>query len=288
MNGDKSLTDKRHLSSLKRGLAALSILNLEDRLTPTQLSRRLGVPRTTAHRILQTLVAEGYVIHDGASRSYHLGSEVRRLAQGFNRDSLVAEVARPALRALCAQLLTPVGLAAPRGHDIVIQVSMDYEAPLALNRLPEGTAFPVTYGPSGHLFLAHCDPDLRRQIVAGAALSPAARRPSPPRPPGDAELRRIRRRGYALSVSRDANIAEGVLATPIYLDGTFIASIHLRFMKRVVSPASAVERYLQPLLASARQIEQTLSSVLKAAPELYGAIQRPLLAPAGFILPPDA
>lgn len=275
--GRTTLSEKRHLSSLKRGLAALSLLNVEERLTATELGRRIGIPRTTAHRILDTLVAEGYVVHDRTTHSFRLTSQIRRLAQGFSRESLVAEIARPVLRALCHELLTPVGLTTPRGHDVVIQVSMDYEAPLALERLPEGTAFPVTYGPSGHLFLAHCEPDLRRQIVAAAASSPSARRAVPPAAPADAELERIRTQAFALTVSREPRLAEGVLAVPLYLDGQFIGSVHLRFMKRVYSASAALERYLPPLRAAACDIERAMTTVLQAAPELVRAVR-----PAGL------
>jgi DNA-binding IclR family transcriptional regulator len=271
------LKSKRHLSSLKRGLAALSLLNVEERLTATELGRRIGVPRTTAHRILDTLVDEGYVVHDRTSRAFRLGSQVLRLAQGYSRDSVLADIARPALRALCRDTLTPVGLAAPRGPDVIIQVSMDYEAPLALERLPEGTSFPVTYGPSGHLFLAHCELSHRRQLVAAAACSPSSRRSVPPAPPGDAELEIIRDRGYALSVSRDKRLGEGVLAVPLFCDTRFVASVHLRFMKRVYSPAAALERYLPPLRATAAEIERSMSAVIEAAPELGSAIQPRLL-----------
>lgn len=267
---------KRHMSSLQRGLNALRILNLVDRITTTELGRRLGVPRTTAYRILDTLVAEGYVVREAHSRGYQLTVQVRRLSFGFNRDALIADVARPILREMCGTLFTPIGLATPVRHEIVIQVSLDFEAPLALERLPEGTSFPVTYGPSGHLFLAHCDPELRRDLIEGAAHAASSRGLTIQPVPMNADLKLIRERGYALSIRHDSGSPEGILAVPVYLQGAFVASVHLRFMKRVISPGDALTRFLADLQDGARRIERELEHRLLHTPQHFEQFAQPL------------
>lgn len=266
---------KGQLSSLKRGLAALTMLNTKDRISALALSKKIKVPRTTAHRILDTLVAEGYVIHDLPSHSYRLAGKVRRLSHGFDRDSLTAEIARPILRTFCQQLMTPLGLATPVGGDIMIQVSLDHEAPLALARLPEGTSFPLICSASGHLFLAHCDIALRRNIVAATSLSAKAAECG--LPPTDSELDQIRANGYAWRVNPHPDSQEGVLAVPVYSGGAYAASVHLRYMKRLLAPSAAIERYLSSMQRAAGEIEAALDQALGEPEGLFSTVSGPLL-----------
>jgi DNA-binding IclR family transcriptional regulator len=254
------MSDKRHLSSLRRGLSALSLLNYHGRVTTTQLARHCGVPRTTAHRILATLVDEGYVVHNEASHCYSLSSQVRRLASGFSRDGLVSEAGRPVLQRLCKQFMMPSGLTTPVGGDMVLQVSTDFEAPLALGRVPEGTAFPATYGPSGHVYLAHCGVEQRRQIVALAALSSGSfvSLYRPPLPTDDL-LDIILDRGYAVGLGAEPGCREGLIAVPVLFNGAYIASLTLRFMNRVHSVGTILERHLPVLRSAAEEIEDELN-----------------------------
>jgi DNA-binding IclR family transcriptional regulator len=239
------MSDKRHLSSLRRGLSALSLLNYHGRVTTTQLARHCGVPRTTAHRILATLVDEGYVVHNEASHCYSLSSQVRRLASGFSRDGLVSEAGRPVLQRLCKQLMMPSGLTTPVGGDMVLQVSTDFEAPLALGRVPEGTAFPATYGPSGHVYLA---------LSSGSFVSLYR----PPLPTDDL-LDMILDRGYAVGLGAEPGCREGLIAVPVLFNGAYIASLTLRFMNRVHSVGTILERHLPVLRSAAEEIEDELN-----------------------------
>ncbi len=268
------MSDKKHLSSLKRGLRALHFMNYAGRMTAAELAREIKVPRTTAYRILETLVSEGYVAHDPIGHSFYLVSRVRQLAYGFNRDDLVSEAARPFLHDLCKKVLMPVGLTTPVGTDMVIQVSTDHEAPLALVRLPEGTSFPVTYGPTGHLFLAHCSEELRRRIIALSLTHPSvsAQRLPPGDTPGDAYLDSLRRKKFAIGLGVGSQIVEGLIAVPVTFKGTYAASLYMRFMKKVLSPEVVIARHLPDLTATAAAIEHRLNAMADEAPGLYDGI----------------
>ncbi len=268
------MDEKRHLSSLRRGLETLRILNVRNHLTGSELAAHLKIPRTTAHRILETLANDGYVIHDETNHRFYLSSKVRHIAFGFNRDSLLAEVARPVLQALCRETLMPVGLTSPVGQQMVTQVSTDHEAPLALDRIEEGKTFPLMLGASGYIYLAHCAKDVRDKLISTAILSTPQSKSSAP--PSDAEFDRIRSNKYAFSPSREG-WAEGLVAVPIYLNDEYVAGIHLRFMKRVLTKANVLQSLLPKLQAAALEIERRVSAMIHEMPELYSHIKGPLL-----------
>jgi DNA-binding IclR family transcriptional regulator len=141
--------------------------------------------------------------------------------------------------------------------------------------LPEGTSFPVTYGPSGHVYLAHCSREVRREMIEAAESSPTTNRLGAGVAPSDDELDRILADGYGLRVPPD--LSEGVLAVPVYFGGAYVGGIHMRFMKRVLSRATVISRYLPRLQQAARDIESHLATQISETPALYNGIDSPLL-----------
>ena len=268
------MDEKKHLSSLRRGLEALRLLNIRDHLTGSELAAHLKIPRTTAHRILETLASDGYLIHDEVKHWFHLSTKVRHIAFGFNRDSLLAEVARPVLLSLCRETLMPVGLTSPVGQQMVTQVSTDHDAPLALDRIEEGSTFPITIGASGHIYLAHCAKDVRDKLIATAVNT--AKPKSAYLPPSDAEFDRIRSNQYAFSPPYEDG-REGLIAVPVYLNGGYVAGIYLRYMRRVVTKNTVIQVLLPKLRSAAIEIERRVTTMIQEMPELYSHIEGPLL-----------
>jgi DNA-binding IclR family transcriptional regulator len=265
------MTDKQYLNSLRRGLETLSILNVKDSLTGSELARRLNIQRTTAHRILETLASEGFVTHDLEGRCFRLSAKVRHIAFGFNRDGLVSEIARPILQSLCRETSMPVGLTTPVGPSMVIQVSTDHDAPLALEQVREGATFPLTLGASGHIFLAHCTREVRTALLANCTTNdPNAISATTL---SDEEFDRIRRLGYAISPAR-AQWIEGLVAVPVYLEGEYVASAHIRYMRRVVGEARVVQTLLPKLRTAVAEIELQLAGQAHKIPTLFTSISR--------------
>lgn len=54
-------------------MRTLRLLQRHGRITVTELSANLGVGKSTAHRILQTMVDEEFVVRDPVKRNYHAG-----------------------------------------------------------------------------------------------------------------------------------------------------------------------------------------------------------------------
>ena len=54
------MTSTRPIRALIRGLDALTILNLKDGVTVSEVAQEIDLPRTTTYRILETLCHAGY------------------------------------------------------------------------------------------------------------------------------------------------------------------------------------------------------------------------------------
>ena len=83
----------RPIRALMRGLDALTILNLRDGATVSEVVQEIRLPRTTVYRILQTLCDAGFVYRDPVDDRYRLTVLVRGLSDGFDDEHWVTQIA---------------------------------------------------------------------------------------------------------------------------------------------------------------------------------------------------
>ncbi len=108
------------LTSLDKAIDVLE--HLHDAGAPrgiTEIANALGVPKSSAHRLLKTLVRRGFAEQDAAGR-YHSGPALIALGLGALDREPIAALARPVLESEAASLGETVFLTAPRGREIVV------------------------------------------------------------------------------------------------------------------------------------------------------------------------
>jgi DNA-binding IclR family transcriptional regulator len=108
------------LTSLDKAIDVLE--HLHDAEVPrgiTEIANALGVPKSSAHRLLKTLVRRGFAEQEASGR-YRTGPALIALGLAArDRDPIVA-LARPVLEAEAEALGETVFLTAPRGREIVV------------------------------------------------------------------------------------------------------------------------------------------------------------------------
>src|SRR5215207_7901431 len=85
------------VQSLSRGLEIIDLLAAESSLGVTEIARLLEVDKSTASRLVQTLVSHGFVEQDSEGRRYRLSTKVMTLSQLILNQSPLNERARPFL-----------------------------------------------------------------------------------------------------------------------------------------------------------------------------------------------
>ena len=95
----------RPIRALIRGLDALTVLNLRNGATVSEIAQEIKLPRTTTYRILETLSHAGYVYRDDHDDRYRLTIMVRGLSDGFDDEAWVTQIARPYLYSLCSEIV---------------------------------------------------------------------------------------------------------------------------------------------------------------------------------------
>src|SRR5256886_8931512 len=143
----------------------------------SRIGNTAGLPISTVHRILQELVAHGWV-REGEEHDYVLGPGLMRLAARAADDSDLARAARPALRALCERSGYTVHFGVRQGDEAVYIDKLEGRGAYGM-RSRIGASLPLHCTAIGKAVLAALPGDAIRRIGA-----PTRRpRPEPPHLP---------------------------------------------------------------------------------------------------------
>jgi DNA-binding IclR family transcriptional regulator len=194
------------IASVDHALRLAAVLQLEGGLTVSAAAERLGVARSTAHRLLQMLVYRDFAQQD-EQRVYRPGLVLEVAAQS---PSLVAELRRvslPHLERLSAAFDESVNLSIRAADTTRFIASAECQRALRVTTR-EGMVFPLHRTTTGLLHLASLpDPDVQHYVEE----HPDARRVAGRCVFEDVE--RVRRTGFALNLQRSEQglVAIGVV-----------------------------------------------------------------------------
>ena len=118
----KAVDDRAGMAKVQSVLAALDLLDCfahDEELGVTQIARRLGVAKSTAHRLLSTLCARGMAEQIPGSTQYRLGLHLYELGQLAQDRVPLRHLALPMLEELRILTGQTVHLSIADGPDIV-------------------------------------------------------------------------------------------------------------------------------------------------------------------------
>jgi len=248
----------RPIRALMRGLDALTVLNLRNGASVSEVAQEIRLPRTTTYRILETLSHAGFVYRDANDDRYRLTIMVRGLSDGYDDEAWVTQIARPYIHELGKDIIWPVAVASLSGTSMMVRESTDHRSPLAVERCPAGFRVPLLASSSGRAYLAFSAPTHRDSLLDILARSNReedvlARN----RPELMKMLNDTRMQGYASAV-RPRRVSDEIsIAVPIMVDDRVLAAITIRFSGTAVPLKLAVERFLPKLRDTAQKIRET-------------------------------
>jgi DNA-binding IclR family transcriptional regulator len=226
-----------------RALSLLVAVAENGPISTAELSRRLGINRTVAQRLLTTLHQRGFVQRTQAG--YVPGAALLQTAGQFFLAA--REVALPVMQRLSDTI----------GETVVLHV-LDVDAAVVVAQVPRrehvvrverelGTRDPLTAGASGRALLAFQPEATVARVLAGVDDRAALQR----------DLERIARRGYATSPAGEHN---GVVAIAAPVRGTNHAALASVGILVPRTRAGPIEHHRDALLAAAEEIDAALDS----------------------------
>ena len=136
-------------------------LEAQQGVTLTDVARRLQLPKSTAHSILQTMRRQGYLSWEPVSKRYMIGLRVMALARAAPVRELLRATARPYLESLAEDVGETVILGLLE-QDGVVYVDKVESTDAVRYTVPLGERRPLHSTSIGKLFLAEwADEDVR-------------------------------------------------------------------------------------------------------------------------------
>lgn len=242
------------IASVDHALRLATMLQLEGGLTVSEAAERLGVARSTAHRLLAMLVYRDFAVQD-EDRVYRAGPVLELAALSHSRVSALRTAALPHLHRLAALLDETTNLAIRTRDTVRFIASVECRQALRVGSR-EGMVFPAHRTTAGLLLLADLSPEELAEVYAEERY-----RGRPDQRPDlsavAAELERVRRNGFALNRERSERglVAIGVAVRDS--DGTAQAGLSVS-MPSVRYEPRRLETLVATLNAAARAVEADL------------------------------
>jgi DNA-binding IclR family transcriptional regulator len=210
--------------SLVRGLSLLEAVALSGGTSLGDAARRTGLHRSTAHHLLQTLVALDYLRQDPESRGYGLGPRPFHLAIGTWSAAALGELAQPFLAELTRRSGEGSSLAVCRDGAVTVVAKREPDGPVRVGRSMAAQR-PVHATAVGKAIAAWLPPAEVAGLLRQSPLARHTRNTIVSHRRLEAELRRVRRLGYAID---DEEHIQGIrcIAMPVLgYAGQVIASM---------------------------------------------------------------
>src|SRR5712671_3552999 len=215
--------ERRRLSSVATAIELLKAFSEDEvEIGISTLAKRLGVAKSTAHRLASTLVAENLLEQDRATGKYRLGIALFRLGTLVRRRMNVSEEGRPHLFSLRQKTNETVHLAILDGTDIMYVYFLESTQAIRM-RSDLGLRKPAHCTAEGQAILAFRPPEVTAVIRRGLQ----ARTPQTITDP-DKFLRAldtVRQKGCAVE-DEESEIGVRCVAAPIRNDaGEVVAAV---------------------------------------------------------------
>ncbi|MEO1139858.1 MAG: IclR family transcriptional regulator [Pseudomonadota bacterium] len=184
------------LQALDRALGVLTAVARSGRSNLSDLSRDMGIPTATTHRILTTLLNHGFVAFDEERQDWVIGLEAYRTGAAFLKRNSVLEIGRPFLLRLMHESGETANLAVPDGAEVVFVGQAETQNPIRAF-FPPGTRTSMHASGTGKAILAALSDAALDKLLGQAVLDAFTDNTQVTRAALMKDLHAIRARGWS-------------------------------------------------------------------------------------------
>jgi IclR family pca regulon transcriptional regulator len=243
------------IQSIERAFAVLSAL-ADGPLGVTDVARRVGVPKSTAARLLTALWNEGAVEQEAGGTRYRLGPRIADLAARHVPTLDLVATSRLHLVELAASVGEVAGLSVPDGRVVhyVHQVGTAHEVQV---RDWTGSRVPMHAVPSGQVMLASLTAHALDRFLATSLESFTRATIVEPASLRD-RLRQVRTDGFAWVRDEFSEGLTSVAAPVLGADGDVLAAVHVHGPSYRFPAPGTRQRVTEQVVRAASRISSDL------------------------------
>ena len=233
------------VGSVQRALRVLEVVaDHPDGIQAKAVARRLDLPLSTAYHLLNTLVAEGYLLHLEEARGYGLGYKIPALDRSLRHKLGVSPAVAAALGQVHQCAKAAAYYAVFRDADIVVAHVADAPETPRVDPLDVGFNDAAHALAFGKVMLASLSPDDRHEYLEAHGLPAFTEQTTVDEPELEVELKEVADRGLGLDLEEFRPGLACVAAPVLAADGTVLGGV-------AISVPAASFQHAQPRLAGA-------------------------------------
>jgi len=248
------------MNSIEKSIKILSYLsNAKRSVGITELSLKLSLPKSTIHRILNSLLIYSLVSQEEETSKYKLGLKILEYSNSFYNSFDFRQIAKPILKKICTETgLTTFLTAWYNGHSICID-SVTPSQKLNTHHLfvEIGKKMPFHCTASAKVLLAYQSSEEIKRIINEKPLKKYTPRTIIDPKKLEKHLNEIKKNGFAIC---DEELEEGIkaISAPIKnINGKTKASITITGLAKRIS-LSNTEKLIKIVTNSAEEISEML------------------------------
>ncbi|GIO13403.1 IclR family transcriptional regulator [Cohnella xylanilytica] len=227
--------EKRTIRAVERALDVLLCFTTGSDWGLTEISQRVGLHKSTVHRLLATLEQRGFVVRDEATEKYRLGLRILELS-AYARADDPAVVLLGEMERLRDQLGETISLYVRDRKDRVRIQAVQSEQ--AIRRVaPVGARLPLTVGASSKVLLAFEEPSVRDALLSDPSWPAFLDKEA-----YEEQLREIVAAGYATSYEEREPGAAAISAPIFDRSGKLYAALSVSGPSNRLTPDVMQER----------------------------------------------
>ena len=247
------------VNSVNKALNILECFTATQReLTLSQISRHLGLPKSTTLNLIRTLEANGYLLHLANTQTYQLGYKVMGLSYNLRASMPIIQYATPFLEELQVKTGENVYLTTHVDGQVLYLEGV-YPSIRIGNYSVAGKRLPLHCTGCGKAMMAYLPKDELEEVINQWGLPKITKNTITTRERLEKELALTRKRGYALDLEEET-LGVKCVAMPI-LDSTGYPAGAISISGTVMSMrdeliedyAKMISRVCSVLIANAHQ-----------------------------------
>jgi len=201
-------------------------LGPEKELGVTEISRRLGLHKSRAHKALRTLVGRHFLEQQEPNEKYCLGLKLFELGRRVRNFQYLCDLANPVLKPVAARHRATVFFRVADREELTQVTVAAVESPDQVRLIIiEGEQRPIHYGAIGKALLAGCSGAEVKVLLKKSPLRPFTRETIVSTKLLLQELERVRRRGYATNRNESLPGVRAVAAPVLDQSGAVMGAI---------------------------------------------------------------
>jgi IclR family KDG regulon transcriptional repressor len=227
--------EKKTVRAVERALDVLSCFIEKSEWGLSEIAVRIGLHKSTVHRLLATLDDRGFVVRDGGTEKYRLGLRILELSSNLSRSDDPSVVLLPDMEKLRDELGETVSLyVRDKNERVRIQAVQSTQA---IRRVAAvGARLPLSVGASSKVLLAFAEAAIRSAALADPGWPASLDRSHYHR-----QLEEIESAGYATSFEEREPGAAAVSAPIFNRSGKLVAALAVSGPSNRLTPEAMLQ-----------------------------------------------